>query len=453
MNPSGSGPVKDIAIIGAGWAGLSAAHHLVKAGRQVTLFEMSPIPGGRARQADVTLGGQQVRVDNGQHLLIGGYRETLALMRAASNQQHWSDPAGLIRLPLQFSSTRSSIRRRGPAQAGLLFGILTARGFGIRSRLAIATLGARLALAGWQTRPAETVSQLLTRLSQPDESIEQFWAPMCIAALNTAPDLACAQVFANVLHDSMLSGLRSSDFLIPATDLGTLMPVPMLEQLTRNGATARLSCPVRRIRADPAAGDTVQWQVHTRIDQPRFRHLVLATPIHSTARLLADVAPELSEQLLRFSYESIQTVYVAWPEQQAPAIPPITMLDQDDAADCPGQWLFARPGQSGLTIASVVVSAPPDISRLENSELARQVGAQLVKQLRLPAPLDTVVIHEKRATFSCTPNRPLASHRHVNGAPLPEGIRLAGDYCWPRYPATLESAVLSGINAARDLLA
>jgi len=53
--------------------------------------------------------------------------------------------------------------------------------------------------------------------------------------------------------------------------------------------------------------------------------------------------------------------------------------------------------------------------------------------------LQTVV--EKRATFACTPNlqRPV-SNPHRN-------LRVCGDYIDGPYPATLEGAVMSGIQA------
>jgi uncharacterized protein with NAD-binding domain and iron-sulfur cluster len=55
---------------------------------------------------------------------------------------------------------------------------------------------------------------------------------------------------------------------------------------------------------------------------------------------------------------------------------------------------------------------------------------------------------EKRATFACTPG--LA--RPANATALP-GLFLAGDYTASEYPATLETAVRSGLAAARLAMA
>ena len=77
MESSGLGKIlKKVLIIGAGWAGLSAAVQATQRGLQVTLVEAKTELGGRARS--VNLNG--LTLDNGQHILIGAYRATLALM-------------------------------------------------------------------------------------------------------------------------------------------------------------------------------------------------------------------------------------------------------------------------------------------------------------------------------------------------------------------------------------
>ena len=65
----------DAVVIGAGFAGLSAAVALAEKGFRVTVLEGKPALGGRAYSfADPDTGDF---VDNGQHVLMGCYRETL----------------------------------------------------------------------------------------------------------------------------------------------------------------------------------------------------------------------------------------------------------------------------------------------------------------------------------------------------------------------------------------
>ena len=63
----------NVAVIGSGWAGCAAAVEATRLGHHVTVFEASRTAGGRARRRDVVHGGQTLRLDNGQHILIGAY--------------------------------------------------------------------------------------------------------------------------------------------------------------------------------------------------------------------------------------------------------------------------------------------------------------------------------------------------------------------------------------------
>ena len=110
------------AIIGGGWAGLAAAVELVSAGVDVTLFEAAKQLGGRARRVEIN--GQAL--DNGQHILLGAYRDCLRLMRLVG-----ADPERCFkRLPLAIEHPALGFRLRLPrlpAPLHLAAGLLGAR--------------------------------------------------------------------------------------------------------------------------------------------------------------------------------------------------------------------------------------------------------------------------------------------------------------------------------------
>ena len=112
-----------IAVIGGGWAGLAAATELSAAGVQVVVFESAQQLGGRARS--VTTNGHVL--DNGQHILIGAYHETLRLMQLVGA----SPKTNLRRLPLELNHPRVGFHLqlpRLPAPAHLAAGLLFAKG-------------------------------------------------------------------------------------------------------------------------------------------------------------------------------------------------------------------------------------------------------------------------------------------------------------------------------------
>jgi len=413
------------AVIGAGYAGMAAAAELTRAGCPPTVYESAREPGGRARR--LVMDGRVL--DNGQHILSGAYSELLQLMELVG-----APPAELLeRLPLTLRIEPDfHLSCATGGKLALAAGLLRARGLSLADRWRAAGLVRRLRRARYRTAATETVQDLLTRDGQSGRTIERLWNPLCIAALNTRPAEASAQVFANVLRDTLDGAGGASDLLLPRCDLGSLFPRPAVRFVERAGGEVRLGRPVRALQADGAG-----WS----IDGERFEAVVLATPPWVAARLLGGDgrAAELAVHLRKLRYEPIYTCYL---EAQAQYRLDVPMLGLSAGLL---QWVFDR-GQLGgpPRVFAAVVSAhgPHEALSLE------EFGAQAVRELQeaLPAaPPFTVLqtIAESRATLSCTPGliRPAAA------TPLP-GLFLAGDYVYADYPSTLEGAVRSGVAAA-----
>ncbi|WP_211474040.1 hydroxysqualene dehydroxylase HpnE [Collimonas humicola] len=437
-----------IAVIGAGWAGCTAAVELTLAGHQVTLYEASRQLGGRARRVDI----DDIVLDNGQHILLGAYQQSLQMMREVG-----IDPeTAMLRLPLQMnypagSGGMSFTAPRLPAPLHLLVALWRARGLGREDKLALARFSSAARWMDWRLNDDCSVSTLLERFDQTDRLIQLMWRPLCIAALNTRPEQASAQVFLAVLRDSLGARRSASDMLLPRRDLSSLFPQQAAAFIEERGGSLESGRSVRQVRRDGR-----QWQLQCNDASQNFDAVVIATPPETAATLLDGCADaELLSTLRSFTYEPITTCYL----QYAGAIrlpQPFFALVDDPAnasgAAAWGQFVFDRgqldPAQAGLL--AVVISASSQAIQDGHQALGNAVAAQLAaafKQPQLAQPLWTKVISEKRATFACTPG--LA--RPANDSGL-ERLMLAGDYTASEYPATLEAAVRSGQAAARLLL-
>ena len=419
-----------VAVIGAGWAGLAAAVEATRAGAQATLFEMATEPGGRAR----ALGGRTADedlLDNGQHICIGAYVETLRLMATVGV----AEADAFLRLPLTLVDVAGKGLRLGagaPLPAFAL-AVLRRRGWRWRDRLALLRLAAAWKQQGFRCAPEATVAELCAALPLPVR--EGFIEPLCVAALNTPYGEASATVFLRVLNDALTAGPGSSDLLLPRLDLVALFPAPALAWLQRAGAAVRMG---RRVMAIDAASDGT-WSV----DGLAFDRVVVATSAVEAARLVDPVAPAWAAQAAALRYEPIVTVYA----RSAGCRLPEPMLTLHADGDRPAQFVFDRGrlgGPAGL-LALVASGASAWLERgLADTERAAIAQAQhdLAPYLHAPLlPVRTVV--EKRATFACTPAlaRPPAA--------VAPGVLAAGDYVEGPYPATLEGAVRSGVTAAR----
>ncbi|MGB7420308.1 MAG: hydroxysqualene dehydroxylase HpnE [Comamonas sp.] len=427
-----------VAIVGAGWAGCAAALQAARDGHHVTLLEAGRQPGGRARTviaADAN--GQPLALDNGQHILIGAYGACLRLMRLVG-----VDPDTVfLRQPLALTFPDGS----GLALPDLappwdaLVGIARARGWSGRERLALLARALRWRLAGFACAPSVSVADLCAGL--PERLVQEFIAPLCVSALNTAPDCASGQVFLTVLRDSLFAGRGGSHLLLPRLPLGALLPEPAMDWLRQRGHAVVLGQRVQTL-----AHDGRQWQV----DAQPFDAVLLACTSTEATRLVtgieadSDLRPALQAWATAakpLAFGAIATVYAQQPGATA-AVLPRAMLALRSGAGQPAQFVFDRTwlgGPPGL-LAFVVSAFDGDRQRLQDEVLQQARTALAQGDL---TPLWTVV--EKRATFACTPALQRPTMR------IAPGLLACGDYVEGPYPATLEGAVRLGLAAAQNL--
>ena len=423
-----------IAIIGGGYAGMAAAVTLAEQRIPVTVFEAGPVLGGRARRVDIN----GVTLDNGLHILIGAYRETLRLIA----QVHPAPERALLRMSLDWYLHQHLHLRapKLPAPLHLAAALLTAKGASLRESWAAVRMMRALQRTNFQLPRDTTVSALLHAHAQGPVLTQHLWMPLCVSALNTPPSSASAQLFLNVLRDGLNADRAGSDLLIARVDLSALFPEPAADHVRARGGEVLTSCRVSA--CTPAAkGFTVTAGNEART----FSHVICALPPHQVAAFLAqmDALTEMIALVQALEYQPITSVYLQF-DGRVHLPSSMTGLSQGVA-----HWLFDREaicGQGGLIGA--VISAEGAHQDLTQAALAGRVLDELKTHFGPLPPLKWQrVITEKRATFSATPGL----RRPQQKTPL-QNFWLAGDYTASDYPATLEAAVRSGISCARGIL-
>ncbi|MFG6465866.1 hydroxysqualene dehydroxylase HpnE [Roseateles sp. BYS87W] len=408
-----------VAVVGAGWAGLSAATRLADSGADVAVFDMAPQPGGRARSV-----AGDPPYDNGQHILIGAYRDSLALMQRLGVDVN----AVLLRAPLALPYPGEPGLQLPPGPPLLAFtrGVLAHRGWPLPARLRLLMAATGWLVRGFRCAPGENVAHLCSGL--PRVVLQDLIEPLCVAALNTPAAEASAEVFLRVLKDALFSGAGSADLLLPRRPLSELLATPAHAWL---GPRLQLGRRVQRIEPE--------WQV----DGEAFDAVVLACSSVEAARLTADIAPDWAHTAQQLPFQPIVTVYLQSPGSRLAA----PMLALREGPDAPAQFVFdhGQLGGAAGRFAFVVSGAADWVAR---GDAGQAVLAQALRELAWASPpvLDRVLT-EKRATFACTPGlqRPAA---HIR-----PGLWAAGDYVAGPYPATLEGAVRAGAAAAQGVLA
>jgi hydroxysqualene dehydroxylase len=433
-----------VAVVGAGWSGLACALTLQIQGAGVTVLDAAPQPGGRARRLQIPLGDRTYALDNGQHLLIGAYRESFALMMkiGVDVERHF------LRMPFAIQSTDGfrikAARLAEPWHLGVA--LLTARGFSLADRLSILRDVQRWRCLAWRAPNDQDAGSLFVHAT---ESVRhRFWRPLCLAALNVPFESASARIMLNVLRDSLGGAAADSDLVLARTDLSSVFPDAAVRALQAEGAAVMLRAPVDAL--NPAADGG--WTLMSRGSTVHADAVVLALPPPRAAALLestglAALDPAV-RQLQAIAMAPIATVSLRY--AGAVGLPSACLVLRDDPRQRRfGQWAFdrGRLDPDMLGIVTVVISGAGPQEGLTRAEIGACVARQLTDELGLPAPLAHYATNERHATIVPCPGLRRPQTR------LPSaGLFLAGDSADSPYPSTLEGSVRSGIEAARAAL-
>ena len=467
---------RKLTIVGAGWAGLSAAVRATQLGFQVHLIEASASPGGRAK----TISHHDLQFDNGQHALIGAYSATLALIGSIGlnadelferQALKWSYPSGApFSLPTD------------PYPLKLARSLLFNKRFDGRDKLSVLKPALfwfehvlMRTLFSAQTTPKDvSVAQLFQGVSQ--RIIQDLISPLCLSAMNTPMAHASANTFLQVLRDAFADPPHSCDFLWPKRTLSEIMPERAVQWLNEHGALVQMG---RRIDAlnqiDPESS------------------CLLAVPPWQAAKLTQDKNPAWSNLAHQLQHRAIASVYLKGQAHSSL----ITYPHLSEAHSTLGRLIcFNHPmeledcvhPQFGVqlqaptqhkkhagTLAETHMNAhkhpstpislsapnPPEFSTPESTQywalivsvadpFKREVIIQNAlalarSELGLKNPELQFCSVEKRATFSCEPNLRRPPCR------VAEGLWACGDYVQGPYPSTIEGAVRSGVNAVEAL--
>ncbi len=440
MNP-------DVIVVGAGVAGLSAAVRLTKRGAKVLVLEARSRLGGRATAfADRETGEL---VDNGQHVLLGCYTETLAMLADIGAMDH-------VAVARQLSVTM--IDRAGrwstlacpmlPSPLHLLGGVMEWDALGWADRLSALEMAGPLRRARQALKfgsrvvaasPGETVEAWLVRCGQTARIREMLWEPLALAALNQPVTQAAAPPFARVLAEMFGPDPNAAAIVLPTRPLDQMYAEPARAFIERGGGAVRTGSPA----TVALGGRSASVESHGERWTPRA--VISAVPWFALANLLTgDVAPiaDVLDRAGRMTSSPIVTVNL-WFDRIVMDQPFVGLPGRDM------QWVFDKRLVFGgeASHLSLVSSGASAIVAKTNDELVTAALQELSGALPGVAAARLVratVIREPRATFSLAPGQPV---RPGTLTAVP-GFLLAGDWIDTGLPATIESAVRSGHRAA-----
>jgi uncharacterized protein with NAD-binding domain and iron-sulfur cluster len=484
-----------VVVIGGGLAGITAALALRDAGAEVTLLESRPRLGGAA----TSYARAGMMVDNGQHVFLRcctSYQGLLARLGVAGSvaiQDRFDvtvlAPDGPARLrrstlpsPLHLARSLAGYRLLSLAE---------------RARVGRAALALRFADPASTVLDGQPLGDWLAARGQTERARRRLWDLFIISALNVDGDRASTALAAKVIRTALLGRNDAADIGMATVPLGRLHADASAALLGRMGVQIRLGARAAAIERLADGGFAVRLG-RGELGRSEIRHgdpgrsgadsenpsdatdsenpsdatdsenpsdatdsetaladgtvladgVVLAVPPEQATRLAATAGVSQAAVWTRLGYSPILNVHVHYDRQ-------VTELPFAAAVDSPVQWVFDKTRQAGLETGqylAVSVSAADDLVDTPTAAI-RELFVPALERLFPAAANATIsdffVTRERRATFRQEPG--CGALRPGAGTSVP-GLVLAGAWTATGWPDTMEGAVRSGHNAARELI-
>jgi squalene-associated FAD-dependent desaturase len=401
-------------IIGAGLAGLAAAIRLTPSRRTIVVHEATAHPGGRCRSYfDRNIG---MTIDNGNHLVLSGNRAVLGFASAIGSV------AGLVGpkdAEFTFVDLASNERWTLRINDGLPWWIFSAN-----RRVPGTRLCEYVRLAKLLTVVSDTTVRQVVDCSGP--LYHRLVQPLLLAALNIEPSEGSAGLAAAVVRETLGRGGKACRPLVARQGLSSVFIEPAIRRLSECGGAVRLEHELRELRFIGDAVSELDFGSDI-ISLGADDAVILAVPAHAAAAIVPDLQTPRS-------YRAIVNAHFRLPVP--PNIPPMIGVINGTI-----EWIFAFDDRLSVTISSA--DRLLDVPR---SMLAQSIWQEVSRITGIAVMLPPwQIVRERRATFAAIPEenarRPATQTKWNN-------LFLAGDWTATGLPATLESAVRSGIRAA-----
>lgn len=445
-----------VVVVGAGFAGLAAAIRLQESRHDVLLLERRGILGGRATSYVDAASGEEV--DNGTHLMLGAYRDTLDLLGRAGARDLLLEQD---RLRLDYVDDRGFTSLDCPGLAAplhLLWGIL---GLRIPWRARLQALRFGLAVRFGRPPVGSTLAQYFERTGQGPDARRLLWDPLATAMLNETPERGDAMLFRRAFEEAFLASHAASRVVFLRRGWavvherlaayfegrgGTLRRRAFVEGIDVEDARARRVRFVQRAesRDERRAGKAALSSV------AEADAVVLACPWTEVARLLPESHREPFASLERLGASPIVSVEM-WLDRVVVDRVLVGLRDSEM------EWVFDKGrlfGREGVPqhLSFVVSAARRDLAR-PNAELVASAEATLRRYFPAMSGATvtrSLVLRDPAATFASTPELEALRPGPVTSI---AGLYLAGDWTATGLPATIEGAVRSGNAAAAAIAA
>ena len=424
---------------------MAAALELAENGSQVELFEQKRRLGGRVGSFRDSKTGELV--DYCMHVSMGCCTSFLDFIQRTGVEDCFARHRRLAFIGPDGEVCPFDSWRWLPAPLHLLPGFARLRYLTYRERLSVGRCLLRMGRLGPDDWRDKTAGQWLHEQGQTPRTIDRFWSVVLVSALGDTVDRVALSMARKVFVDGFMGSVDGYEVLLPTVPLGEIFDERVGRQLQELGVTIRLGTSVQSIEM---AAKRAESLVTTDGRQHGFDALVVAVPWTTIERLIAPEQRGLLHadwKVNQIESSAITAVHL-WFDREIMELPHAAFVGRGI------DWVF-RQGRSKTDPRGchyqIVISASQRSGDLSKDALLAHVLSDLrsvFPEARSAELLHHRIITEPNAVFSVTP----ACLRHrcesVTGV---SNVFLAGDWTATGWPATMEGAIRSGYEAARQV--
>ena len=424
--------MKRCLIIGGGLAGLNAATILSSKKISVTLIESSPKLGGRTysfidKETDT-------EIDNGQHIMMGCYKETLSFLKLIGAENNFDYQKYLF---LKFIDKNKNQFQMSAASFNypfnLLFAIKNYDLLNLKDKISFVLFLLKLPFIRTGLLRNITIKEWLEKEKQSLNTIKSFWEILCVGALNTNLEKASALVFYEVLIQIFFKGNFASTIILPKFGLGESIVDPASLFIQKNGGKIISSETVKELVVKNQKIVSIKSEKNI---YDEFDYVISAIPLYALEKIISKKILNID---LELDYSTILNIHI-WLKEN-------TLQDKFyGLLDSPLHWIFVKEKHINIVISNADYLADKSKEEIYNFvvEELMQYTSIVKEQIQYYK-----IIKEKRATFVPAIN---ILDKRPNSKTSIKNLFLSGDWTNTGLPSTIESAVKSGRIAAELVL-
>lgn len=424
--------MKRCLIIGGGVAGLTAASILSSKKIAVTLIESSPKLGGRTysfidKETDTI-------IDNGQHIMMGCYKEALSFLKLIGAENNFHYQKNLLLKIIDRNKNQFNLDASTSFYPfNLILAIKNYNAFNFNDKISFILFLLRLPIISKNSLRKSTVREWLENENQNIDIIKNFWEILCVGALNTNLEKASAFVFYEVLMQIFFKGNFASTIILPKYGLSESIIKPAISFIEKNGGTIIASEIVREVFVKNQKIVLIKTD---KMIYDNFDYIISAIPLYSLEKIITKKTLGIN---LELEYSTIVNIHI-W-------LNDINLHDKFyGLLNSPLHWIFVKEKH-----INIVISDADYLADKSKEEIFKLVIDELIQYTSIVSEdiLQYKIIKEKRATI--VPAVDILNKRPDSRTPI-KNFFLAGDWTNTGLPSTIESAVKSGRIAAENVI-